>query len=320
MPSKNALNLTTMTVKLPKIGNIRFRHDEMPKWFKENKFKEIKSLTVSKSSSNRYYVSILYEMPDEEIKLRSEKQAIGLDFSPAELYVDSEGKSGLDYGYRPQKLAAKKKLTKFQRIFAKKQIIKKVSEDGINRRVYSNNREKARIKLARCEEQIANRRRDFIEKETLRLVKTYDKVVVEDLNLKGISKFLRNAHNMNDTSWATFVSKLQQKGKDFGCSVIKADRWFPSSQLCHVCHYQKKDLKLSDRRWTCPKCGTHHIRDVNAAVNLKKYVPQELRDIRSVEAIESLATQALFNSEAKLGQPKKQKVYVASRRKGGSSL
>ena len=178
-----------------------------------------------------------------------------------------------------------------------------------------NNREKARIKLARCEEQIANRRKDFIEKETLRLVKTYDKVVVEDLNLKGISKFLRNAHNMNDTSWATFVNRLQQKGQDYGCQVVKADRWFPSSQLCHVCHFQNTQLKLSDRRWTCSKCGTSHVRDANAAINLKHYVPKELRDSRSAEVVESLASQALFNSESNLEQPKKQKRYVVRRTK-----
>ena len=265
-------------------------------------------------------MSILYEIPDKEVKLRSENQVIGLDFSPAELYVDSEGTSGLDYGYRPQKIASKKKLTKLQRRFAKKRMLKKVCEDGITRKVSSNNRDKARVKLARCEEQIANKRRDFIEKETLRLVKTYDKIVVEDLNLKGISKFLRNAHNMNDTSWATFVSKLQQKGKDFGCNVIKADRWFPSSQLCNVCHFQKKDLKLSDRRWTCPKCGAFHTRDVNAAINLKNYIPQELREFRSVEAVESLATQALFNSEVKLEQPMKQKVIVVRRNKKVSNF
>lgn len=254
-------------------------------------------------------------MPDKKVQLKDEKQAIGLDFSPAELYVDSDGKSGLDYGYRPQKLAAKKKLTKLQRRFAKKQMVKKVCDDGITRKVSSNNREKARIKLARCEEQIANRRRDFIEKETLRLVKTYDKVVVEDLNLKGISKFLRNAHNMNDTSWATFVNRLQQKGQDYGCQVVKASRWFPSSQLCHVCHFQNTQLKLSDRRWTCPKCGAPHVRDANAAINLKHYVPKELRDSRSVEVVESLASQALFNSESNLEQPKKQKRYVVRRTK-----
>lgn len=314
-PSKKALNLTTMTLKLPKIGEVKFANKCEHKWFRENKQKEIKSITVSKSASNRYYASILYEISDKKVQLKGEKQVIGLDFSPAELYVDSNGESGLDYGYRPQKLVAKKKLTKLQRRFAKKQIVKKVCEDGITRKVSSNNREKARIKLARCEEQIANRRRDFIEKETLRLVKTYDEVVVEDLNLKGISKFLRNAHNMNDTSWATFVSRLQQKGRDYGCQIVKADRWFPSSQLCHVCHYQKKDLKLSERRWTCPKCGTSHVRDVNAAINLKHYVPKELRDSRSAEAVESLVSQALFNSETSLEQPKKQKRVIVRLRK-----
>lgn len=309
-PSKKALDLTRMIVKLPKVGNVKFRHDEMPKWFRESKCKEIKSITVSKSASNRFYASILYEIPDKAVKLKDENQILGLDFSPAEMYVDSEGTSGLDYGYKSQKQAAKKKLTKLQRRFAKKQMVKRVCEDGITRKVSSQNREKARIKLARCEEQIASRRRDWIEKETLRLVQTYDKVVVEDLNLKGISKFLRNARNMNDTSYATFVSKLQQKGRDYGCNVIKADRWFPSSQLCNVCHYQNKQLKLSDRRWICPKCGTNHIRDVNAAINLKKYVPQELGKLRSAEVVESLASQALFNSEVSLEQPKKQKRYT----------
>jgi len=315
-PSKKALNLTNMTVKLPKIGNVKFANKCHHKWFLESKnAREIKSITVSKSASNRYYASILYEMLDKVVLLKSEKQVIGLDFSPAEFYVDSEGKSGLDYGYRAQKKAAKKKLTKLQRCFAKKKTLKKVCDDGVIRKISSNNREKARIKLARCEEQIANRRRDFIEKESLRLVKTYDKVVVEDLNLKGISKFLSNAHNMNDTSWATFVSRLQMKGKDYGCNIVKADRWFPSSQLCHVCHYQKHNLKLSDRSWTCPKCGTHHIRDVNAAINLRNYVPQELRDSRSVEVVESLATRALFISEAELEHPMKQKRYVVRRAK-----
>ncbi len=309
-PSKKALDLTKMIVKLPKVGGVRFRHDGMPKWFREIKHKEIKSITVSKSASNRFYASILYEIPDKKVQLKDENQVIGLDFSPAEMYVDSEGTPGLDYGYRPQKQAAKKKLTKLQRRFAKKQMVKKVCEDGITRKVSSQNREKARIKLARCEEQIANRRKDWIEKETLRLVQTYDKIVVEDLNLKGISKFLRNAKNMNDTSYATFVSRLQQKGQEYGCNVVKVDRWFPSSQLCNICHYQKKDLKLSDRRWTCPKCGTNHIRDVNAAINLKKYVPQELRKLRSVEVVESLVSQALFNGEASLEQPKKQKRYI----------
>ena len=164
----------------------------------------------------------------------------------------------------------------------------------------SKNYEKARIKLARMEEHIANCRKDWIEKETLRLVQNYDKVVVEDLNLKGISKFLSNAKNMTDTSWGMFVSRLQVKGQDYNCFVIKADRWFPSSQLCSNCGYQYHELTLDMRKWICPICHKEHIRDINAAINLKNYIfniPLERRKSMSVEDIEELASLALQVSE-----------------------
>ena len=133
----------------------------------------------------------------------------------------------------------------------------------------------------------------------IRLVRSYNKVVVEDLNLIGISKFLRNAKNMNDTSWGIFVSRLQAKGKDYCCNIIKADRYFPSSQLCHICGWQHKNLQLSEREWTCECCETHHIRDVNAAINLKNYVPLEEREFTPVESskVASLAELALQATE-----------------------
>ena len=92
---------------------------------------------------------------------------------------------------------------------------------------------------------------------------------------------------MNDTSWVTFVSRLEAKGKDYGCKIIKADRYFPSSQLCSVCGFQFKSLTLSMREWTCCNCGTHHIRDVNAAINLKNYVPLEEWEFTPVESSET---------------------------------
>ena len=213
-----------------------------------------------------------------------------MDFSPSEMYINSDGKSGKDFGYVAQKQTHHKQLQKLSRRLAKKQ-------KG------SNNRNKARVKLARLEEHIANSRKDWIEKESLRLVKTYEKIVVEDLNLKGISKFLRNAKNMNDTSWSTFVTRLQAKGKDYDCKIIKADRYFPSSQLCSKCGFQYKGLKLSEREWTCCNCGTHHIRDVNAAINLKNYIPMEGREFKPVESskvvrLAELALQATELDEA----------------------
>ena len=134
----------------------------------------------------------------------------------------------------------------------------------------SKNRDRARIKVARLEERIANQRKDFQEKLALQIVKQYQVIGIEDLDLKGIAKFLRNAKNINDTGWNSFVSKLERKAARFNSVVIKADRWFASSKTCSECGYVKHDLKLSDRNWTCPECGTNHVRDVNAAVNLKK--------------------------------------------------
>ena len=281
-------------VKIPKLGKVSFKDRQFPKWW--NQIQKLCSMTVSKSCSGNYYVSILFEIENVKYKTENRKEAIGLDFSPSEMYVSSENQTGKDFGYVAQKQAHSKQLRKLQRRLVRKQFLK---DPNSPKKLPSKNREKARIKLARLEEHIANCRRDWIEKESLRLVKSYDKVVVEDLNLKGISKFLRNAKNMNDTSWRTFVSRLQAKGKDYNCNVIKADRYFPSSQLCSKCGFQYKGLKLSEREWTCPNCGTHHIRDVNAAINLKNYVPMEGRKLTPVESskVANLAMLALQATE-----------------------
>ena len=290
-------------VKIPKLGKVAFKDRTFPKWWSQ--VEKLCSMTISKSCSGNYYVSILFEISSCTYKIENRKKAIGLDFSPSEMYVSSENQIGKDFGYIAQKQAHSKKLRKLQRRLARKQMFK---QENSPIKISSKNREKVRIKLARLEEHISNSRKDWIEKETLRLVKSYDKVVVEDLNLKGISKFLRNAKNMNDTSWATFVSRLQSKGKDYNCNVIKADRYFPSSQLCSNCGFQYKGLKLSEREWVCPKCGKHHVRDVNAAINLKNYVPMEGREFKSAESSKAvklaelaLQTVELDEAESEIG-------------------
>ena len=281
-------------VKIPKVGKVQFKDRQFPKWW--NQIQKLCSMTISKSCSGNYYVSILFEISPCNYKAENRKESIGLDFSPSEMYVSSESQTGKDFGYIAQKQAHSKKLRRLQRNFARKQFLK---DPNSPRKLPSKNREKARIKLARLEEHIANSRRDWIEKESLRLVRSYDKAVVEDLSLIGISKFLRNAKNMNDTSWATFVSRLEAKGKDYGCKIIKADRYFPSSQLCSNCGFQFKGLTLSMREWTCKCCGTHHIRDVNAAINLKNYIRQEVSEFKPVESskVANLAMLALQATE-----------------------
>ena len=281
-------------VKIPKIGKVSFKDRQFPKWW--NQIQRLCSMTISKSCSGNYYVSILFEIENVIYTTSPRKEAIGLDFSPSEMYVSSENQTGKDFGYVAQKQRYHKQLKRLERRLARKQFLK---DQNSPKKLPSKNREKARIKLVRLEEHIASCRKDWIEKETLRLVKNYDKVVVEDLNLKGISASLRNAKNMNDTSWATFVSRLQAKGKDYDCNVIKADRYFPSSKLCSCCGWKYENLTLDVRKWTCPNCGTSHIRDVNAAINLKNYVPLEEREFTPVESskVANLAMLALQATE-----------------------
>lgn len=231
---------------------------------------------------------------------KNRREAIGLDFTmkDSQFYTDSEGNTAKEkYGYVPQKQNNHKKLRRLQRKLMRRQ---KVQELNSPRKINSSNREKARIKLAKFEEKIANKRMNWIELESLRLVKNYNKVVVEDLNLAGMKKRTRNAKNIQDASWSTFVSKLEQKGKIYGCQVDKADRFFPSSQLCSSCGFKNievKDLKI--RNWTCPSCGTQHNRDVNAAINLKNYIPTQHRESTTMERsryVEKLAQQALLSA------------------------
>ena len=268
------LSIEHHKIKISKLGWVNFKHKVFPKWF--NQVQELKSITVEKTPSGKYFVSCLFEIENKIKIILNREESIGLDFSPSECYVDSDGNTGKDFGYVAQKQKNHKVLRKYQRQLARK-------TKG------SSNYRKARIKLARIEEYIANCRRDWIEKETLRLVKNYDKVVVEDLNLKGISRFLSNAKNVVDVSWGTFVLRLEQKGLDYSCNVIKADRWFPSSQLCSNCGYQYHELTLDMREWTCPICHKHHIRDVNAAINLKNYVPSERGELMPVEDMEGVS-------------------------------
>ena len=285
---KNAFDFHNRKINISKCTSIYFKHREkLPKWY-DKETCTLKSITISKNPSGEYYASLLFELPSfyANQKPISENQSIGLDWSPQDFYIDSECHSAKDYGYEPQKQKHHKQLAKLQRRLAKK-------TKG------SKNYEKGRIKVAKLEKHIADSRKWWIENESLRLAKNYSTIGIEDLNLQGIAKFLRNAKNINDCGYANFVTRLQQKGEELGTSVIKVDRYFPSSQLCHCCGYQNHNLKLSDREWICPSCGEHHIRDYNASINLKNEALNirmrhaEFRSVEDVEDVQSLVLQAL---------------------------
>ena len=275
------------TIFIPKLKDTKFRianstlESKWLQWFLEAK---PLSMTVSRNACGEYYCSISFEREQDIIQNVKLSNSIGLDFSPSSLYIDSNNNTAPNYN--PYKQLNKKKLAKLQRNLSRKQ-------KG------SNNREKARVKLARFEKHIADSRRDYIEKETLRLVRTYDVIGIEDLNLQGMMKFSYNARNYVDTSWYTFTQKLIWKSQFNDCIVVKSDRFYPSSKTCNHCGYINHNLTLKDRKWTCPSCGSEIIRDANAGKNLRDNAIKLLVDeIKSTLGMERTKVMSMEDMEA----------------------
>lgn len=180
------------------------------------------------------------------------EKVIGLDFSMKELYVDSTGYSAKYPRFFRQ---VQGKLAKEQRKFS-------------HRKPGSKRYEKQRLKVAKVHEHIANQRKDFLHKESHKLANNFDMVCIEDLNMKSMSQCLNFGKSVSDNSWGMFTTYLKYKLEDQGKHLVKIDKWFPSSKMCHICGSMKDDLSLLDREWTC-ECGAHYDRDHNAAINIR---------------------------------------------------
>ena len=133
----------------------------------------------------------------------------------------------------------------------------------------SHNREKQKVKIAKIHEKISNQRLDFLHKLSTQLAIKYDLICVEDIDLSAMSKSLHFGKSINDNGFGMFKFMLMYKLHDRGKEIVKTSKYYPSSQICHICNYRNYDVKdLSIREWYCPKCGTLHNRDVNAAINI----------------------------------------------------
>ena len=233
---------------LPKVGKINVKqHRNIPLDYK------LKSVTVSQTPSGKYYASILFEY-ESQVQQIKPKTFLGLDFSMPELYKDSNGNEPKYPHYYRQ---AEKRLKREQR---KLSLMQKGSK----------NRDKQRIKVAELHEKVANQRKDFLHKQSRQIANAYDCVCIEDLDMKAMSQALNFGKSVSDNGWGMFVVFLKYKLEDMGKQLIKIDKFYASSQICSVCGYQNPETKnLSVRIWDCPQCGTHHDRDVNAAINIK---------------------------------------------------
>ena len=231
-------------IKLPKL-----------KWIKAKVHRQfvgtIKSATISQTPSGKYFVSILADC--ENFQMKSTGAMVGIDLGIKDLLITSDG----DKFENPKTLYKyEKKLAKEQRKLAKKKI-------------GSNNRNKQRIKVARLNEKITNIRKDNLHKISHKLIQENQLIVSENLKVSNMVKNHNLAKSISDCSWYELTRQLEYKAEWNDREYVKIDTYFPSSQLCSKCGYQNTGTKdLSVREWTCPCCGTKHDRDVNAAINI----------------------------------------------------
>ena len=237
-------------VYLPKIGWVRYYNSRKA-------IGTIKTVTVSRTPTGKYYVSLLCELPiniPNKKPIRQET-AVGIDLGIKLFAVTSDGEVFENQKYLHHNLS---RLRIEQR---KLQRCKKGS----------NRREKQRLVVARLYEKITDQRMDFLHKLSTQMVSKYDTIVMEDLNVKGLMQNHHLALAIGEVGWSMVNSMLEYKCNWHGKNYIKIGRFEPSSKRCNHCGYINKDLKLSDRTWTCPECHTKLGRDANAAANIRDY-------------------------------------------------
>jgi putative transposase len=211
---------------------------------------EPSTVTMTKDCANRYFVSILVE--DEIKPLPVANKQVGLDLGLKSMVIMSTGETVGNPRYAARD---EKKLAKAQRRHAKK-------KRG------SKNRDKARLKVAKIHARINDRRRDYQHKLSTRIVHENQVICVESLAVKNMVKNHKLAKALSDVGWSELVRQLEYKSKWYGRTLVKIDKWYPSSKRCHDCGHILDSLTLDIRAWSCPECGVTHDRDYNAAQNV----------------------------------------------------
>ena len=212
----------------------------------------IKRIIVSMNKINQFFVSIVTDYTPK--KLPKSNKKIGIDLGLKHFLITSNGR----------KIPLPKWFKKSENL------IKKVQRKLSRKQKGSNRYEKTRQRLAKLQLKISNQRLDFLHKLSKQLIDENQVIAVESLNIKGMIKNHKLAKYIANASWGKFLELLKYKAEWYGRTILEVNRFIPTSKMCNKCGYIKKDLKLSERTWTCPKCGFEHDRDINAAKNILK--------------------------------------------------
>ena len=235
------------------LKNIKFRCSDLYLRRLQKYSKNIRNATLSKTKSGNYFLSILVEMEDDELKrFEHTNKQVGIDLGVKDFVITSDGEVFENEHFLKKE---EKKLKKLQRQLSKK-------------KVGSNNREKQRVRIAKLFERMTNKKDSYIHYVANKLLQSYDTIFMEDLNVQGMLRNHHLAKAISEVGFSRLKQVLTNKALVNDKQVEFVGRFYPSSKTCSKCGYKKKDLTLSDREWTCPNCGTRHDRDINAAVNI----------------------------------------------------
>lgn len=243
---RNGIRIEGARLHLPRLGFVKVK-------LSQEFYGRILNATISRTPSGKYYISLCVTADIENFLARNEGGEVGIDVGLKEFCSDSNG----NVVENPRILKRfSKKLARAQRKLSRK---KKGSK----------NRNKQRIIVARIHERIANARKDFLHKISTKLVRENQTIGIEDLQVSNMIKNHKLARAISDVSWAEFFRMLEYKAVLYGTDVIRVPTFYPSSQTCSVCGERNTETKnLAVRDWICKKCGAHHDRDVNAAINI----------------------------------------------------